>query len=570
MPNSAPPAPPGSFFRKPTFWLLVLLALAIAARAWLLFRTALVPGMNGAYYLVQARALLEHGRLGIPDLPLTFWLQAGLARLCQLVTGLPPEDAILLTVKLADSVLPPLVAIPLARLALQWTAAGERASTLALLAPAAAAALGAQALRMAGDFQKNSLALVWFAALAPAALVFLRRPSRQTMLAPLVLLALLGLTHIGVLGGALVFCGLLALAALATAERTARRHILLLLGLGASVLGLAGGTAYALYDPARVTRLVTAFTQPASFGTERPPGAPDPPLDFAADDDTDLLASFDVDDAFTEVREHSPRPPAGFGGPAGGPPAGPSFHPGAPGPQGRLPEVLCVGVSVAALWILWRQRRHVGSADFSVVFAAAVTGLVLAAPLFDAQKAERLRLIATVPVAIAGSFVITRVVVPVWSRALGAGVFLFVLTDAARTLSGGAGVLITRPVFDELVALRAQCPQPQHTLVVARHGLEWWAAWTLRTNIAQPQAVTATDWARYSQVLYLSEKAPLGPPRGFPGLGAPHGVHAEPGMSGETEWFAHAEVLHEGAALKLVRLSRAPVEWLRVDPMPAK
>lgn len=58
----------------------------IAARAWRLFSTPLVPGMNGAYYPIQARALLEKGALGIPDLPLTFALQAGLAKGRQRVT----------------------------------------------------------------------------------------------------------------------------------------------------------------------------------------------------------------------------------------------------------------------------------------------------------------------------------------------------------------------------------------------------------------------------------------------------------------------------------------------------
>ena len=60
------------------FWSL---ATAVAARSWLLWSTPLVPGMNGGYYLVQARALQEHGRLGIPDLPLTFILQATVAKL---------------------------------------------------------------------------------------------------------------------------------------------------------------------------------------------------------------------------------------------------------------------------------------------------------------------------------------------------------------------------------------------------------------------------------------------------------------------------------------------------------
>ena len=64
---------------------LAVVIAAVVARAWLLWSTALVPGMNGGYYPVQARALLEHSGLGFPDLPLTFLLQAGFVKFLHLV-----------------------------------------------------------------------------------------------------------------------------------------------------------------------------------------------------------------------------------------------------------------------------------------------------------------------------------------------------------------------------------------------------------------------------------------------------------------------------------------------------
>ena len=42
--------------------------LAVTGRAWLMFGTPYMPGVNGAYYLIQARAILEQGVLGISDL----------------------------------------------------------------------------------------------------------------------------------------------------------------------------------------------------------------------------------------------------------------------------------------------------------------------------------------------------------------------------------------------------------------------------------------------------------------------------------------------------------------------
>jgi hypothetical protein len=60
-------------------WLWVIILAAALVRGWVYLRSPLSPGMNGAYYLVQARSLLEKGTLGIPDMPLTFMLHAAAA-----------------------------------------------------------------------------------------------------------------------------------------------------------------------------------------------------------------------------------------------------------------------------------------------------------------------------------------------------------------------------------------------------------------------------------------------------------------------------------------------------------
>ena len=68
------------------------------------FSTQHMPGVNGAYYLVQARLIIERGALGIPDMPLTFHLHAALAWLLAKVSGLPQAQAIVWAVVAGASV----------------------------------------------------------------------------------------------------------------------------------------------------------------------------------------------------------------------------------------------------------------------------------------------------------------------------------------------------------------------------------------------------------------------------------------------------------------------------------
>ena len=186
-----------------------IIVAGVAMRAWLLFSTPWMPGINGAYYLVQARALLERGALGIPDMPLLFHLHAALAWLVSAVFAQPPDAAIMLAVKCCDAVVPPLVALPVFVLTRRWATHLGRPCNTVPLAAAALAALSAPMIGMVGDFQKNSLALVWLAAFVVALHTWLERQDARSALWLLACVALLGLTHIGVLGSALLLAGVI-------------------------------------------------------------------------------------------------------------------------------------------------------------------------------------------------------------------------------------------------------------------------------------------------------------------------------------------------------------------------
>lgn len=514
-------------------------AAAIAARAWLQFGTPLAPGMNGAYYFVQARALLETGRLGIPDLPLTFWLQAGLARVIAVLTGWPQDDAIVFAVKLADSVLPPLAALPVAWLAIRWQRDAARPSWLAVLAPAAVVCASAAPLSMTGDFQKNSLALVWLAATACAAHGFLAAPSPGRAAASVACLALLGLTHVGVLGAALVFLLALVATAAVTAPPPVRRRIGLVALAGAATLGGAVAIT-SRYDAERVQRLWRALTAPSSVVSDRRgPGGPGfgPPPGLAP-------AEFpsDAANATAPVR---PGPPPGLGGPG---------FPGRPGALRGLPRVLFLGVGLGALALALVRRRTLPTADFAVVAAAGVSAAILGGGFFEEQKAQRLMLIAVVPAALAGAFLLaqTRRDLP---RAIAGGLVLaFALGSGALYAARGARPVITAAQQAELRSLAPLLARPERTLVVAHHGLEWWTAWTLRTHIAQPSAVSREDWQRYEHVFYLSEKSGHGRRDGF---GGPPGF-GPPGLGPDGGAPEDAVAVHEGPLFTLARADAAP------------
>ena len=568
LPTLATDPPLSTFQAAPVpRWAWGLLALiiitGIALRAYLQFGTPLAPGINGAYYFVQVRALLEHGSEGIPDLPLVFFVQAALAWLLEHVARIAHENAIIDAVKTVDSVLPPLVALPIAWLGWRWQGRGG-VMTWGALAPAAIVACGSQALRMVGDFQKNSLGLVWLGCLAAAAHYYVEKPCRARAWWVLAALGLCCLTHVGVFGSALVFAFALTVMAAITLGRSGAWPLVRLCLWGLLVVAAAAAVVALAFDPARMVRLSKALLQPETFvgGHDGPGGMGRP----------------------------------GGPMPGGGPPGGAAFHPPGPGmgppgfgPPGAfgwlrwLPGGLFLTLGLFTVWTAWRFRAQLTPCDRVVGVAAALTAATLGGPFFDMDKSMRLMLIAMIPGVVAFSFLMASLD-RYWRIALGGLALLVTAAGTTLQMQHRSFSMISPASYEELKSLAQFATPSEQCLVVAHHGLEWWAAWALHTHIAQPTALHPEDWTKFQKVLYLNENRrefmggppggrPDGPGGGFPGGPPPFGDGPPPGGPPGGGPGGHrgnpmasavippdAEILHDGTYYKLA--------WVRREPPP--
>ena len=504
-----------------------IIMVAVAARAWLLFGTHYMPGVNGAYYLVQARSLIERGVLGIPDMPLTFHLHAALAWLLAKMSGMAQAEAIVWVVKLCDAALPPLVAWPVFLLVQRWAKARGQGDAV----PLAAAALACFAwpwFRMVGELQKNSLALVWLGVLAMTLHGWLGAPTIKRGCAVLACLLLLGLTHIGVLGATVVMLAAVMLAFTALQGGYARwRHVLPWIAAGSVILGLAAALVLWKFDPVRIHRLISALRNPAEF-SEAGMQMPVPP--------------------------HSRMNPVRW-----------------------LPSIAFAAVVVPGLVLAWRRRGSQPAADVALVAGAAITVLAMTGPWFSMDKAMRFYLIALLPAIVVAAFGALHITSP-WMRGCVIGATLLIgIGSTLTTLRLGGSAILSDSAMIELRSLAQHISRPERTLVCAQHGVEWWTAWFLHTRIAQASALRSEDWQRYDSVCFLEIKSglhmPFGPgggrppggdPRGFspPGPGLPDGMAPPPARGANPMMSApippDAEVLHDGACLKFARVATPP------------
>jgi len=548
-------------------WLLASTIVFIGAmlRALLLYSTTLVPGINGAYYLVQARSLIERGKLGIPDLPLTFTVQALLAKIVQWISGASLETSIVFAVKCADTILPPLVAIPVFALVRQWSRRSGAGNWVPACAALAAAA-GAPALMMVGDFQKNSLALLWLAALLWSLHQWLELPSFKRALPPVLFLGLIGITHIGVFGWALALTvPVLALALWRSTPET-RRAILPWLFVGSGACALAAGLVLWKFDPARIARLANAVTHPVSYlqQSQRPgmPSNNNPRFGSPANTPNDFRPQFANAPGNFQRSGFSNR----F-----------SPRPGGLLNWNWLPGAALMAASLGALAAVWFQRKTLPVSSLAVIGACGLVLFVLCGPWVTGDKVMRFRLIAVGPALLCASFALLQLNPAKMRNALAAVMMLALVVPGILHASQGGRPVITTQAADELRSMSSTISAPEKTLIVARHGLEWWTAWYLHTHIAHENVVTAADWKNFDNVYFLHQKAgmqmPGGPVPGMPGqtdrrirqdapprfarAGFPPRGFGGPGPMGEPMIPDDADITHDGEFFTLA-LAPAP------------
>jgi hypothetical protein len=171
----------------------------LGIRLFLNFSQALIPGVNGGYYPIQVRALLENGRLAFSDMPLAFYLNAAIVKTLTLF-GIPLTDQLIInTLKLTDSFSVPLIVLPF-----YWLLR-ESSYKISNLSVLAFATLSFAPLMLTSDLQKNSLAVLFSFYFIGQVLLYLKKRSNSALVLAVLFFFLALLTHFGTFVFLLVF-----------------------------------------------------------------------------------------------------------------------------------------------------------------------------------------------------------------------------------------------------------------------------------------------------------------------------------------------------------------------------
>jgi len=200
-----------------------------------LLRNPLLTGIDGPYYAVQVRWLLEYNKLKYPDPPLAFILMT-------LMTILVGD--VFLGIKLTVVIFTSLASIP-------WYFLYERKNKIvAGLAGGLTFLINWFSPRLASDFMKNSIGLLWFSLYILFCIFYLEYERKRDLALASISLLLTALTHILDLGVAFFYSLSLPFLYILFTKRIEMKTVIILLqGVAIVIAGLlmpsfVGGDIY--------------------------------------------------------------------------------------------------------------------------------------------------------------------------------------------------------------------------------------------------------------------------------------------------------------------------------------
>lgn len=486
-------------WKKTLNWIILglIILLAILLRWRINFGNKLMSGVNALYYPVQVRSLLENGHLAYSDLPFLFWFEALIARILLLFNIGDLSGCIILASKLTDSIIPPFSAIPVFLLAREWQNKDSNKKWLALI-PSAFSVLYFSPLVMVSDFQKNAVGILWVYSFVYFLYKSLQHNKLKYHIFTAIFFILVALTHIGSLGLALLLL-LIVIIAVLFAKKVIKGIILFSFILAFLIIGTLT-SLYFFFDSVRIERLFSSIFQFKLF----------------------------ENNLFYAIINKYPIPIA---------------------PPDIVNMIMINLITIFGLLTFIRKKISLQKPKYLIILVGIIASLIMSSLIIGQEWFGRLLMMAYVPASLVLAFLIIETSNSINKFIITGFAILLILASVTMGISAKRPPSITEEAYLELNQIKQIIDNPSKTLIVARHGLEFWVAWILRTHVAQDRALSPETWDHYDNVLFLEQFA------GSAGFG-PSGPFGKPFR--EVIIPPDAEIIYEGEYFRLARVLVPP------------
>lgn len=437
--------------------LAIVFFISVAVRLKINFSTEYIPGCNGAFYLLLVRSIIETGSLIYKEFPLIFYMQAWIALVPIKLGLLNINTAIDLTSRLFDSIVPSLSIIPAYLIVKEILP--EKKKTVLLIS--SLAVLHFTFFSLVSDFQKNALSILWLFWLLYFLLKCNKEINAKNIIGTIAFFVLTGLTHFGCFGVAILM--VMVNVIIVYLKNVSISKIIVALLAAIVVFALSFSFMYWVSKwraQSFLDIIFKLFSEPIIFMILRK---------------EPVLSPYDL------------------------------FH-----------MLLVNIISVVSLVLLIKNNKFYENRNKSFVITTAVVSLVLSSPFISYDFSQRLLFISYITIIPLLAFIYYK-----------SNIILRRVISIAITILIAISVLLSvmRPVYSNMNAglyaslekMKKYVPNEKRTLLVARHGMEFWSSWVLRNEWSREIALEPGYFNWYTKVFFIRQKKNI-PPFGPSGI----------------------------------------------------
>ncbi|MCE5174800.1 MAG: hypothetical protein ABFC90_01615 [Bacteroidales bacterium] len=172
------------------------------------------------------------------------------------------------------------------------------------------------------------------------------------------------------------------------------------------------------------------------------------------------------------------------------------------------PDILIILVSivlaVVGIIILKTKSSKLRLVQKAIIFACIVCLIFLSFPLLDGEYFKRLSLFLFI-FQILFILQISSVISIKQHKAISISLFLFIFLSIFAVTGHPKETIIDKNAYKELKELKSVIRNDDETIVIARHGLEWWTAWALHTKVGQDKAIDSELFNKYKRIIFINQ-----------------------------------------------------------------
>ena len=173
-------------------------------------------------------------------------------------------------------------------------------------------------------------------------------------------------------------------------------------------------------------------------------------------------------------------------------------------PPDFLIILFSIVLAIIGIIILKSKSSSLKPFQKNILFASIVCLLACSFPLIDGEYLKRLGLFLFIPQLLLILQISTAISI---KKQKMISIFLFIFTFLSILAVAGhpKETVIDKNANEDLKKLSSIIINDKETIIIARHGLEWWIAWALHTKVGQDKAIDKTFFKKYKRVIFINQ-----------------------------------------------------------------